>query len=273
MRIDHHTAVYGVVGFPLGHTLSPIMHNAAIKAEDLNAVYLAFETEDINGCIQGMRAFGIKGLSVTLPYKSVVISYLDEVDPLAEEIGAVNTIVNDRGRLVGYNTDAQGALKALSEVADISGRHCLLVGAGGAARAIGFILRRQGLHLTVVNRSSRRGEELAGSLECAFVPLEQIGTIQGDILVQTTPIGMYPAEDQCVVPSDVLKEGMVVMDIIYNPIKTKLLLEAERRGCKTIDGVSMFIYQGAEQFRLWTGLEAPMSAMTNAVIEALEKPT
>ena len=273
MIIDQYTALYGVVGFPLKHSLSPVMHNAAFIAIGLNAVYLAFETRDLEGCIQGMKALGIKGMSVTIPYKSAIISLLDEVDGSAKRIGAVNTVVNHEGRLIGYNTDATGGLKALKEKFEPRGKSCLIIGAGGAARAIGFILKEQGAFLTITNRTFARGEHLARSLECPYVPLTEVKSVQADLLIQTTPVGMYPRDDECLIPRDVLKQGMVVMDIIYNPLETKLLRLARDRGCLTISGLDMFIYQGAEQFRLWSGIEAPVNDMNRAVREALRKTT
>lgn len=269
MIIDQKTKLYGVVGSPIVHSLSPTMHNIAFSESGLNAVYLAFETKDIDGCIRGIRALGIRGLSVTTPHKSAVIPLLDEVDGLAKRIGAVNTVANDEGRLVGYNTDAMGALKALEEKIELPGKTCLIIGAGGAARAIGFILRHYGVRLTISNRSIGRGENLASSLGCPFVPLREAKGIQADLLIQTTPVGMYPHEDQCIISPGTLKEGMLVMDIIYNPLETRLLRMAKARGCVAIDGLGMFIRQGAEQFRLWTGLEAPVSSMTRAVERAL----
>ncbi len=271
MIIDQHTALYGVVGFPLKHSLSPVMHNAAFIARGLNAVYLAFETRDLEGCIQAMKALGIKGMSVTIPHKAAIISLLDEVDGAAKRIGAVNTVVNHEGRLIGYNTDAEGALKVLKEKIEPCGKSCVLIGAGGAARAIGFILKEHGAFLTVTNHTPERGEELAKSLECPFVLLEEIKNAQADLLIQTTPVGMYPREDECPIPGDALKQGMVVMDIIYNPLETKLLRVARTRNCLTINGLGMFIHQGAEQFRLWTGLQAPLREMTLAVENVLRR--
>lgn len=271
MIIDQHTDLYGVVGFPLSQTLSPIMHNTAFEVTGINAIYLAFETRDIEGCLKGMRSLGIKGMSVTLPFKSEVLPYLDDVDEMAKKIGAVNTIVNDNGRLVGYNTDAIGALKALQDVVNLNGMNCLLLGAGGAARAIGLILKEEGAHLTITNRSPERGIELASYLQSDFVLFRDIKRIDEDILIQATPVGMYPHKDQCLIPEHLLKESMVVMDIIYNPPETGLVKIARKRGCRTINGLSMFIYQGAEQFRLWTGINPPISAMKRAVKEALRK--
>lgn len=269
MIIDQHTDLYGVVGYPLCHTMSPIMHNTAFEVTGVNAIYLAFETRDIDGCLKGIKALGIKGMSITLPYKSSVISLLDEVDGLAKKIGAVNTIVNKGGHLVGYNTDAIGALKALEEKIELSCKTCLIIGAGGAARAIGFILKKNGVEVKVANRSTERGRALAHSLACPFIHIDQLANTGADLLIHTTPVGMTPYNYQCVVPEHILKKGMAVMDIIYNPIETRLLTMARARGCLTINGLGMFIHQGAEQFRLWTGIEPPISAMKQAVKEAL----
>lgn len=270
MTIDQYTDLYGIVGFPLGHSLSPGMHNTAFRAVGLNAVYLAFETREINDCLRGMRALGIKGLSVTLPHKSAVIPLLDKVEDRAKRIGAVNTIVNSNGRLKGYNTDAVGALRSLQGVVDLPKRRCLIVGAGGAARAIAFMLKELDCELIIANRSKERGEELAASLGCPFVPLDEIKDIKTDLIIQTTSVGMHPDIDQCPVPENLLRKGTTVMDIIYNPLETKLLKLAKKNGCRTISGLGMFIYQGAEQFRLWTGLEAPVEVMTRAVKRALK---
>jgi len=269
IKIDPYTELYGVIGNPVRHSLSPALHNAAFFAIGLNAVYLAFEAEDIEGCIKGIQGLGVKGTSITIPFKRSVIPYLSEIDPLARRIGAVNTIVNRGGRLTGYNTDAIGALLALEERLSLRGMTCIIVGAGGAARAIGFILKQKGVAVSVVNRSRDTGERLARSLGCTFIPLEDIGSAEGDILIQTTPVGMWPHVDQCPVPERVLREEMVVMDIVYRPVETRLLRMARERGCTTINGIPMLIYQGAEQFRLWTGIDPPLSVMSMAIDEAL----
>ena len=267
--IDQHTVLYGVAGWPIEHSLSPVMHNAAFAAAGINAVYVALAVRDIAGCMAGMRALGLRGLSVTIPHKSAVIPHLDGLDERAREIGAVNTVVNRDGRLIGYNTDAAGALKALEERISLAGRRCVILGAGGAARAIGFVLRGKVAAITVANRSLDRGRALARSLGCAFISLDELKGVEADLLIQTTPVGMAPEDRACPVPEQILKEGMAVMDIIYNPLETKLLTMARSRGCVTITGLSMFIHQGAEQFRLWTGGEPPTQAMTRAVLEVL----
>jgi shikimate dehydrogenase len=277
MAIDQHTLLYGVVGWPIGHSLSPAMHNVAFAAAGINAVYLAFAARDIGAVIAGARALGIRGLSVTIPHKEAVIPHLDEIDDLAAKIGAVNTVVNHEGRLVGYNTDALGALTALEEKISLAGKKCVIVGAGGAARAIGFALRERVAAISVANRSPERGRDLATSLGCAFIPLEELDRVAVDLLIQTTPVGMTPHRDECPVPESALRAGMAVMDIIYNPLQTRLLAMAKSRGCVTVNGLSMFVHQGAEQFRLWTNLNPPVEAMTRAVLEALssqavEKP-
>jgi shikimate dehydrogenase len=272
IRVDQHTALYGVIGNPVRHSLSPALHNAAFAAMGLNAVYLAFEPADIEGCVKGIRTLGIRGTSVTLPFKATVIPHLSRMDPLAERIGAVNTIINRDGILTGYNTDAIGALKALEEVTKVPGKRCILVGAGGAARAVGFILKEKGAALTVVNRSWDRGQRLARSLGCDFSPLEEMASVKGDILIQATPVGMWPHGDQCPVPEPLLEEGMVVMDLVYHPLETRLLSAARARGCTLISGIRMLIHQGAEQFRLWTGIDPPLSIMEGALRQALTRP-
>ena len=267
--INQYTELYGVIGNPVRHSLSPLMHNAAFSHNLINAVYLAFESNDIEGAIQGMRSLGVKGLSVTIPHKSAVMPLLDEIDPLAKDIGAVNTVVNKDNRLMGYNTDASGALRALEDVVDVNGKSCIILGAGGAARAIGYALRKKNVSLTVANRSVERGKALSNSLDSPFIKIDQLENISAEILINTTPVGMYPDVNVCPVPENILKPGMIVMDIIYNPRTTRLLQVAVDKGCQTVDGLGMFIYQGAEQFRLWTGKDAPVDIMKNEVEKAL----
>lgn len=272
-HIDSNTALYGVVGRPLAHTLGPRMHNAAFAAMGLNALYLAFETRDIAGAVTGARALNLQGLSVTLPYKTSVMELLDQVDEMARKIGAVNTIARRGDLLVGFNTDAHGVLKALETCLDpgaLRGMPCLIVGAGGAARALGFTLAREEATLAVSNRSRERGERLAKELGCPFLAEQEAWEFGADLLVNATPVGMNPLADTCPVPDHVLRKGLVVMDLVYNPRDTLLLQKARARGCRTVSGLDMFIFQGAEQFRLWTGLEPPLEVMKTAVLEAIK---
>ena len=269
MVINQYTELYGVIGNPVRHSLSPLMHNASFAHENINAAYLAFESNDIEGAIRGMRGLGIKGLSVTIPHKAAVMPLLDEVEPLAMDIGAVNTVVNKNNKLIGYNTDATGALRALSDVVNVNGKKCVILGAGGAARAIGYILKRNNVSLMIANRGVERGKALSNALDSPFIEMDQLENIDVDMLINTTPVGMSPNVNFCPVPDNALKPGMTVMDIIYNPKTTRLLQVAVNKGCQTINGLGMFVYQGAEQFSLWTGKDAPVDTMKKVVEEAL----
>lgn len=268
---DQHTRLFGIIGYPLAHTLSPAMHNEAFSVRNMNSVYLAFETRDPAGCIRALRAMNLRGMSVTIPYKTSVIPMLDALDETAEKTGAVNTIVSEGERLVGYNTDGLGALKALEEWTDPRGKTCLILGAGGAARAVGVALREKGVQVSVANRSADRGEALARLLDCPFYPLAEIREIETDLMIQTTPVGMYPHVDHCPVSDEVFRDGMLVMDIVYNPLETVFLKRARQKGCRTVNGLPMLVHQGAEQFRLWTGREPPIEAMYRAAIKGLEQ--
>jgi shikimate dehydrogenase len=268
--IDSNTFLCGLIGNPVAHSLSPVMHNQAFAAIGYNAVYLAFRVIDLNSAIKGIKALNFKGVSVTLPHKVAVIQYLDEVDEAAAAIGAVNTIVNNNGKLIGYNTDCQGALQALRTKTAIQDKSVALIGAGGAARAIGFGLLAAGGRVTILNRSRTTGERLAGDLKAEFLPLNDWQPNRYEILINTTPIGMHPETDATPIRKEDLSKDMVVMDIVYNPLKTRLLKEAEAKKCQTINGIAMFVFQGAHQFELWTGEKAPVDVMQNSVLEALK---
>jgi shikimate dehydrogenase len=268
--IDAHTSLFGVIGNPVGHSLSPVMHNQAFAAIGTNAVYLAFRVTDPGSAIKGIRALNFRGVSVTLPHKVAVMEYLDEIEQTAARIGSVNTIVNKQGRLIGYNTDWLGALEALRTRTTIQGKSVALIGAGGAARAIGFGLKSAGGQVTILNRSLTNGQRLAEDLQAEFSPLDDWQPGRYQILINTTPVGMHPDTDATPIPKAHLSEDLVVMDIIYNPIKTRLLEAAEAKQCRTINGVAMFVFQGAQQFELWTGKTAPVEVMRRAVLEALK---
>ncbi|MDH3885055.1 MAG: shikimate dehydrogenase [Desulfobacterales bacterium] len=267
--IDAHTSFFGLIGNPVTHSLSPVMHNQAFAAIGYNAVYLAFRVIDLDSAIKGIKALNFKGVSVTIPHKVAVMEYLDEVEETAATIGAVNTIVNNNGSLIGYNTDCQGALEALRTKTAIQGKSVAIIGAGGAARAIGFGLKSAAGRLTILNRSRTNGERLAADLQANFLPLNEWQPNRYEILVNTTPIGMHPETDASPIPGNDLSKEMVVMDIVYNPLETRFLKDAAARGCQTINGVDMFVFQGAYQFELWTGQKAPVDVMQDAVLEAL----
>lgn len=269
MIFDSNTSVYAVFGDPVSHTLSPFMHNRAFEFTGYNGVYLAFVVKNIKNALVSLRTLGIKGASITIPHKVEAMKYLDEVDSIALKIGAVNTVVNNNGFLKGYNYDGLGAVKALSEKTIIKGKNITVIGAGGAARAVGFCIKKEGGRITVINRSMDKGKRLAGELSANYRPINDIGKMNCDILINTTPVGMTPHTDEMPIEKRYLEKGMVVMDIVYNPLKTNFLEEAEKAGCVIIDGVSMFVYQGAFQFELWTGMKAPLDVMKKAVLDAL----
>jgi len=268
--IDADTSLFGLIGNPVAHSLSPVMHNQAFAATGYNGVYLAFGVTDPGTAIKGIAALNFKGVSVTLPHKVAVMEYLDAVDETAARIGAVNTIVNNQGRLIGYNTDGAGALQALRTRTSIKDKSVALIGAGGAARAIGFGLVAAGGRVTILNRTRVSGERLAADLQAQFLPLDEWAPNHYEILINTTPVGMHPETDATPIPQEDLSKDMVVMDIVYNPLETQFLKEAAASGCRIINGVDMFVFQGAQQFELWTGKKAPVGVMRNAVLEALK---
>ena len=268
-REDRTPRIYAVFGDPIGHSLSPVMHNSALAQAGLDGCYLAFRVKDIAAAVSGIRGLGIRGASITIPHKISVMKYLDQVDSLAADIGAVNTVVNRRGILHGFNSDSAGAIKALTEKTDIDGKDVAVVGAGGAARAVGFGIMQEGGRLTVINRTREKGERLASDLDCEFKPLSEIKQLPFHIIVNATSAGMTPHDDSVPVNTDLLENGTVVMDMVYNPLKTRFLAEAEKIGCTTVDGVAMFVNQGAIQFELWTGEKAPVDVMRKVVLDDL----
>ena len=271
MKIDSHTRLYCVIGDPVGHSLSPVMHNAAFARTGYNGVYTAFPVTDLPHAVAGIRALQIRGCSVTIPHKVAVMDMLDEIEPLARRIGAVNTIVRENDRLTGFNSDSPGAMAALLEKTPVAHRRAAVIGAGGASRALAYGIRDHGGLLTIVNRSVERGERLARELDCEFCPLADFSGVGYDILVNATSVGMVPASDRMPVGHACLRPGMTVMDIVYNPLETRFLQAAREAGCVVVDGVAMFVHQGACQFERWTGLKAPVQLMKQTVLDALSK--
>ncbi|AGF76816.1 shikimate dehydrogenase [Desulfocapsa sulfexigens DSM 10523] len=271
MAISGTTVLYGIIGNPVTHSLSPAMHNAALAALGIDAVYLPFPASDIAAAVTGIRGLGIQGLSVTIPHKESVMALLDTVDPVAVKIGAVNTIVNTEKVLTGLNTDWLGATRALEEEIDLSGAHAVILGAGGSARAIGFGLLEKGASITLCSRTESRGRRLADELHCPWISLEESDRLRGDVLINATSVGMVPQIENTPVSEEVTSQFQVVMDIVYAPMKTRLLREAEAGGCKIINGLEMLLYQGVAQFEIWTGKDAPVSVMRKALVEVLAR--
>jgi shikimate dehydrogenase len=257
-------------GDPVGHSASPAMHRAAFAAAGLPGLYAAVRTDDIRRAVQGMRALGIRGASVTLPHKEAVLGCLDRLDPAAARIGAVNTLLNTGEAIHGFNTDCEGAVQALNEKTQLAGKRVAVLGAGGAARAVVYGVLRAGGHPTVFNRSAAHAERLAADLGADCAPLSDFGAGSFDILVNTTPVGMTPYPGATPIPADRLAGHLVVMDIVYTPLRTRLLAAAEAAGCAVVDGLSMFVHQGARQFELWTGRPAPVAVMRLAAAAELE---
>jgi shikimate dehydrogenase/3-dehydroquinate dehydratase type I len=262
---------YVLLGNPVAHSLSPRMHNAALKKMGRDELYSAFCVQDVGGAVEGLRAMNIRGASVTIPLKVVVMEFLDDIEDDALEIGAVNTIVNERGRLIGCNTDWRGLIRTLERKMTIKNKTFVILGAGGTARAAVYGILREGGHPMIVNRSREKGQRLAEKFGCPFYPLAEIGRLSADGLINTTPVGMFPRVQQSPVKAELLDRFQYVMDVIYNPLQTKLLQDAVKRGCRVVSGADMFVHQGAEQLRIWTGAEPPVKFMKKVVLEGLKQ--
>jgi shikimate dehydrogenase len=284
MTITGKTRVCGVIGEPIEHTLSPLMHNSAFGALKLDYVFLAFRVKpaEVESAVNGMRALNIRGLNVTMPHKSTVIKHLDRVDLSAKIVNSVNTVLNKENLLFGFNTDGVGALKALKENGvEPKGRKVLLLGAGGAARAIAYTMAKEADELAVLNRTVKQAQALGKLLEKSFNKKIATGSLSSsdiqtnlqdsDILINATSVGMKPKAEESPVAPKLLRKDLAVMDIVYNPLETKLAKDAKAAGAKVVSGVEMLIYQGAASFEIWTGKSAPVEVMRQAALSHLQK--
>ncbi len=266
-RIGPRTQVFGVMANPVGHSMSPPIHNAAFAARDLDAVYLPLKVSEPGAFLESFRPWGLRGLSVAIPHKEAMLGLMDEVDELARDVGAVNTVLIDGCRLRGWNTDVGAAVNAIERAARRAGlgpasaRTVLIVGAGGGARAIAFGLKRLGCRLIIANRTVSRAQALAADVGGSARGLDELEGLEPNVLVNATSVGMWPKVDATPVPHSLLRAGMVVFDAIYNPIRTRLLREAEQAGAKAASGVEWFVNQAVEQFEIWTGTRAPRELM------------
>jgi len=230
-----------------------------------------FGVTDLEGAVRGMRALGIRGLGVSMPFKQQVIRMVDELDPVAAKIGAINTIVNDAGRLIGHNTDWIGAVRAIEERRPLGGARVLLIGAGGAARALAYGMKERGADLSVANRDLVKAAALAAEVEATALDLSALGRAgEYDVLINATSAGMREVDARSLVPEAAIREGMTVMDIVYKPIRTELFEAATRRGALAIHGGRMLLHQAARQFELYTGVDAPLDAMDRALTDQIE---
>jgi 3-dehydroquinate dehydratase/shikimate dehydrogenase len=263
------TRVYGVVGDPIGHSLSPLLHNTGFAARRVNAVYLPFLAPQLGDFLKAVPDFGIRGFSVTIPHKQAILEHLKECEPLAAEIGAVNTVVVRRdGSLYGCNTDYVGVLRALERQMRIPDSRVLIFGAGGAARAAALALARAGATVCICARRENAAKQLARAVGGEAVPRWALGTQSFDAVLNATPVGMHPHEG--ISPLSVHElQCRIVMDLIYRPERTKLLEIAAQKGMATVSGVNMFLAQGFAQWEIWTGKHAPEAAMRRAVLSAL----
>ena len=262
---------YVLLGNPVAQSLSPLMHNVALEEIGIDGRYNAFCVSDIESALCGIKGMNIRGASLTIPYKVSVMEYLDEIDEDALNIGAVNTIVNNNGRLTGYNTDWLGLMLTIRELMPVKDQTFVILGAGGTARAAVYGIMKEGGLPIIVNRTIAKGKEISNKFKCPFYSLAELGKIKADCLINTTPVGMYPHLDQTPVDATMLTGYKYVIDVIYNPLKTRLLQDAEGQGCRIVTGLDMFVHQGAEQLKLWTGKKPPRALMKKAVIERLEK--
>lgn len=283
------TKICGIMGYPVGHSFSPGMQNAAFRAAGLDYAYVPFPVEPgrLEAAVKAVKALGLVGVNVTVPYKEAVLPLLDRLSDEARLTGAVNTIVNHAGLLHGYNTDGKGFLRSLGETGFLpAGKTVLLLGAGGAARAVAISAALAGIkRLFLANRSGKRAGELARFIttktglpvEVVAWPYQEGDTLPGealsgaDLVVQATPLGMYPKEAEAVpLPYDLFKPGQVACDLVYNPLETLFLKKAGRAGAATVSGLGMLLHQGALSFELWTGVAAPLEDMKEALIKNTE---
>lgn len=283
LRATSRTRLYGIIGDPVEHSLSPLMQNAALEAAGLDAVYLAFRVEpsSLHMAIEGFKAMGLSGFNVTIPHKVAVMRHLDHLEESAATIGAANTVVAHNGELIGHNTDGAGALAALRESGvEPSGMRVLLLGSGGAARALAFTLAETAESVTILNRTGSKAQTLAEDIRRVTGATSVIGgganpstlrkaAARSNMVVNATSIEMNQNAGETPIARELLRPDMVVFDIVYSPLETRLLQDARRVEAKCVNGLTMLVWQGALAFKLWTGAEAPVSAMKEAVTTVL----
>ncbi|MBQ1456088.1 MAG: shikimate dehydrogenase [Thermoguttaceae bacterium] len=282
-EINPQTEVYGVVADPVGHSLSPLIHNASFIANGLNKVYVPFRVspDDIGEFIDRADELGVRGLSVTIPHKVAVIEKLTQLDPAVEEINACNTIVLKGKKRFGYNTDylasglcietALGGKRKSDDASPVAGRSALVMGAGGAGMAIAYGLNARGARVTLTDGDDAKAERLAAQCGYEFCPWEMRHSYVVQILVNATPIGMYPNVNECPIPRDSLRGGMLVFDAVYNPEKTFLLRQAYEKGCTVVSGIEMFIGQACLQYKIFTGHKASAALIRELLHNALAR--
>lgn len=272
MKLSAKTKICLIIGDPVAHSLSPAMHNAGYKALgiDNQFVFLGAKVkiEDVGVVVQAMRKMGIHGLTCTIPHKVEVMKYLDEIDETAKKIGAVNTVLNQNGKLIGFNTDWLGAVIPLEKIIKLFGKKVLVLGAGGAARAVVFGLLKKEAKVKIFNRTKQKAINLAKEFNCQVTDLKIKSEIKNfDIIVNTTSVGMKTLDQEMPISTKFISDKHIVFDIVYVPYNTKLLKEAKKRGAKIIHGIEMLLHQGTAQFEIYTGHKAPEEAMRRVLYE------
>lgn len=269
--IDNETKVVCSLAIKQGK-LGAAMHNSSYEHLKLNFIYVPMTITNLKGAVEGIKAFNCRGFTVSMPYKQEVMKFLDKIDPIAKDISAVNTVSNDNGALTGYNSDWIGAVEALKEVSKLSGKTAVLIGAGGAARAIAYGLKENKAKVIVFNRTQEKAKELAKEFDLNFggnlKDLEKLDDY--DILINATSVGFYPNANDSVIEGKFIKNDKIVMDVVFNPLETPLLKLAKRKGCKIVPGYRMLIHQALFQFELFTGKKAPFKVMETALTKTLE---
>jgi shikimate dehydrogenase len=274
IKINADAELYCIFGKPVKHTLSPVMHNASFKKLGINAVFTAVEVNEIGNAISAMKALNIRGASITIPFKIQALKYISKLDPLAREIGSINTLYNKNGKIYGCNTDGIGALEALKKSrVKIKGTRILLLGNGGSARAIAFTLLKNGANIAIAGRNKKKILKLVNGIKKKYKNIDYIliNDINKDymeninIIINSTPVGMSPNIDNIPIEPELILKKHTVFDIVYSPHTTKLLKVSKGKGCRIIHGIEMLLNQGAKQFEIWTGEKAPISVMEKAV--------
>lgn len=262
---------YGILAHPVEHSLSPTIHNAGFQSLGIDSEYVKFDVkpEGLKDFMQRVRDEKIAGLSVSMPHKMEIMQYLDHIEPAAKDMEAVNGVFWKDGKLCGTNTDYYGAIRALKEAVDLDGKKIVIFGAGGAAHAVAYGLKDKNVKLTVLDQTMQQSQALACHYKAEYGISASHSVEKYDIIINTTPLGMYPNVDTSILEAKDLSPNQVIYDIVYNPLNTKLIQEAKKAGCKTVTGEKMFLYQGIKQFEIWTEEKAPIEIMHKALMDKL----
>ncbi len=271
MKLSAKTKICLIIGDPVEHSLSPVMHNAGYEALGIENKFVFLgarvKVEDVGVVTKAMKKMGIHGLTCTIPHKTEVMKFLDEIDETARKIGAVNTVLNRNGKLIGFNTDWLGAVVPLEKITNLSGKKALVLGAGGAARAVVFGLLKKRADVKIFNRTKTKAIKLAEEFQCQTTDLKRESDIKDfDIIINTTSVGMKPLEKETPIPTEFINDKQIVFDIVYVPHETKLLKEAKKKGAKIIHGIEMLLHQGTAQFEIYTDHKAPEDIMRKVVL-------